>query len=327
MNSRYKFLFPYIEKYQREGLNNASIAKRLISELNLGETYPALTQENLRKFISKYVNRELDIEMLKIDYSKLQNVEVKEQEKEVSTSTVVQTLVQDESTIVKTTVETIQIPNYINKNNLNNVLVIPDIHLPFAEQKDLDHCVAMKKEYNCGKVIFIGDIVDNHHGSFHTPSLATVGLNAEHNMVISMLKEFNKHFPEAVWILGNHDRIPQRKATEGLIPTHWMRSFNDVYDVEWEVRQDYLYNGVYYNHGETATAKTLAGRLGKPVVSGHRHSEHYIQTLSPGLWGMQVGICFNPRTFAFDYAKEGTQTWTRGCAVVINKTPILLPLN
>ncbi len=213
----------------------------------------------------------------------------------------------------------------VNKEKSDRVLLVPDLHLPFADNIDLQHCINVYNEYKCNKVIFIGDIVDNHYESFHTPSQNGTGQKFENDLVHTKIQQWNKAFPKAVWILGNHDMLPFRKGKEGMISNQWFKTFNEVYGVNWEVVTDYEMQGIYFNHGETMTAKTMASKTGRCVVQGHRHGECYIQHLSPSLWAVQLGICFNPKTYAFEYAKEATQTWTRGCGVLINGTPIFLP--
>ena len=45
----------------------------------------------------------------------------------------------------------------------NRVLVIGDLHEPFNLDGYLDFCKHQYAIYNCNKVIFIGDVIDNHY--------------------------------------------------------------------------------------------------------------------------------------------------------------------
>jgi hypothetical protein len=217
--------------------------------------------------------------------------------------------------------------NYNIRNyNPDNVLVIPCLHLPFSTKAHLQHCVDVKEKYNCGKVIFLGDIIDNHYSSFHENNPDGYSAKEELELVKEHLKLWKQAFPEAVWILGNHDKIPERKVFSSGLSKQWLKSYNEVLDVNWEYRKDYVYNGVYYCHGEAMTAKTLAGKIGMPVVQAHRHSEYYIQYLSQKIWGMQTGVIFDKSKYAFAYAKESTQTWVEGCAVVEGNKPHLIAM-
>ena len=47
------------------------------------------------------------------------------------------------------------------------VLVIGDLHEPFCLDGYLDFCKETYANYNCNKVIYIGDIIDAHGWSYH----------------------------------------------------------------------------------------------------------------------------------------------------------------
>ena len=42
------------------------------------------------------------------------------------------------------------------------VLVIGDLHEPFCLDGYLEHCQETYAKYNCNRVVFIGDVIDNH---------------------------------------------------------------------------------------------------------------------------------------------------------------------
>ena len=47
------------------------------------------------------------------------------------------------------------------------VLVIGDLHEPFCLDGYLEHCQETYAKYNCNRVVFIGDCIDNHFSSYH----------------------------------------------------------------------------------------------------------------------------------------------------------------
>jgi metallophosphoesterase superfamily enzyme len=120
--------------------------------------------------------------------------------------------------------------------------------------------------------------------------------------------------------------IPQRKFAEAKLSKQWLKGFNEVLGVNWDIKKSLVYNGVYYVHGEAMEAKAMAGKIGMPVVQGHRHSSTYIQYLSQKIWAVQTGICFNKYTYASDYAKESTETWVETVIVVEDKTPHIIAM-
>ena len=48
----------------------------------------------------------------------------------------------------------------------NRVLVIGDVHAPFTRKDYLQFCIDTYRKYKCNMVVFIGDIIDSHFGSF-----------------------------------------------------------------------------------------------------------------------------------------------------------------
>ena len=51
----------------------------------------------------------------------------------------------------------------------DKILVIGDLHEPFCLDGYLEHCKEVYAKHNCNKVIFIGDVIDNHYSSYHDP--------------------------------------------------------------------------------------------------------------------------------------------------------------
>ena len=92
-----------------------------------------------------------------------------------------------------------------------NVLVIGDLHEPFCLDSYLDFCIEKYKEFKCKKVIFIGDIIDNHYSSYHETSNADEVLTGADELnqakvrIARWYKAFNKKGTKV--IIGNHDRL------------------------------------------------------------------------------------------------------------------------
>ena len=97
------------------------------------------------------------------------------------------------------------------KNKDNRVLVIGDLHEPFCLDGYLDHCISVRDKYNCNKIVFIGDIIDNHYSSFHDTDPDGHGGAKELALAKTEINRWYKAFPKAKVCLGNHDLIPDRK--------------------------------------------------------------------------------------------------------------------
>ena len=103
----------------------------------------------------------------------------------------------------------------------NNVLVIGDLHAPFIKKGYLEHCKKIYKKYKCNKVVFIGDIIDNHYSSFHDTDPDGFSAGQELDRAIAMVQKWYKAFPKAFVCIGNHDAIICRKAFSAGMSNRW----------------------------------------------------------------------------------------------------------
>jgi len=216
--------------------------------------------------------------------------------------------------------------------NKDNVLVIGDLHEPFCLSEYLEFCRKKQEEYNCGTVVFIGDIIDNHYSSYHESELDTDGPNKEFDLAKSRIKEWYYTFPKAYVCIGNHDRMVSRKAKSGGISDRWLKSYSEALDTpNVDFVMEIVMNNVCYNHGEAGEASKRMTTELISQVQGHLHSKFYIHYgvgARHKVFGLQTGCGIDRNSFAFAYGKNGPKP-VIGCSVVLNKgtLPILLPMD
>lgn len=210
----------------------------------------------------------------------------------------------------------------------NNVLVIGDIHEPFAKPGYLQFCKEQQQRFNCKKIIFIGDLIDNHAQSFHNTDPDGLSAKQELELAVKNLEAWYKAFPEATVCLGNHDRIVARKLFGVGVSQRWMRPLGEVLNTpNWNFVEQYEYNNVLYVHGESGTALKKAQSEMCSVVQGHLHTEGYVQLLNGGKnFAMQVGCGIDFSSYAFAYAQRGKKPII-SCGVVLNNSPIIIPFH
>lgn len=210
----------------------------------------------------------------------------------------------------------------------NRNLVIGDIHEPFCLDGYLDHCLYVYDKYRCNKVIFIGDVIDNHYSSYHETDAEGLGGKDELDLAINKIHEWYKAFPIADVVIGNHDRIIMRKAQTSSIPTKWIKEYKDVLNTpNWNFTEQVTYDDVKYIHGEGGTARTRIKADMQSVVQGHLHTQAYCEWLVGAkfkVFGMQVGCGIDHESYAMAYAKAGKKP-AISCAVVLENgtLPIL----
>ena len=203
----------------------------------------------------------------------------------------------------------------------NNVLVIGDIHVPFEHKGYLDFCKEQYEKYNCNRVVFIGDIIDNHYSSYHETDADGMGGGEELNLSIKKIAEWYKAFPNAVVLWGNHERIIMRKAQTSAIPTKWIKRYKDVLEVpKWDFKDRIVIDNVQYVHGEAGTARTKCKADLMSTVQGHLHTQAYTEWfvgVNYKIFGMQVGSGIDSDSYAMAYAKRGKKP-AIGCGIVLN---------
>lgn len=207
------------------------------------------------------------------------------------------------------------------KTKENRVLVIGDLHEPFCLDGYLEFCIDTYNKYQCNKVVFIGDVIDNHYSSYHETDADGMGGGQELELAISKLAEWYKAFPNAHVTIGNHDRLIMRKAQTSAVPKKWIKDYKDVLEVpKWEFVNRVVIDNVQYIHGEAGTAKVKCKADMMSTVQGHLHTQAYTEWFVGAnfkVFGMQVGCGIDHESYAMAYAKAGKKP-VIGCGVVID---------
>lgn len=118
----------------------------------------------------------------------------------------------------------------VSKNG--NILVIPDMHVPYHHKDTLDFLCNVYDAYDCEHVINTGDITDNHAGSYHESEVDALNPEEEYYATKKYLQKFQQHFPKMDITSGNHDAIPTRKLKSAGLPTSMLSDFNKLYGLD-----------------------------------------------------------------------------------------------
>lgn len=207
------------------------------------------------------------------------------------------------------------------KTTENRVLIIGDLHEPFCLDGYLEFCIDTYNKYQCNKVVFIGDVIDNHYSSYHETDADGMGGGQELELAISKLAEWYKAFPNAHVTIGNHDRLIMRKAQTSAVPKKWIKDYKEVLEVpNWEFVNRVVIDNVQYIHGEAGTAKVKCKADMMSTVQGHLHTQAYTEWFVGAnfkVFGMQVGCGIDHESYAMAYARQGKKP-VIGCGVIID---------
>lgn len=226
--------------------------------------------------------------------------------------------------------KSINSPKPYTKGNPDNVLIVGDVHSPFELDGYLEFCREQQEKFDCGTVVFIGDLVDGNSWSYHEHDPDGIGQNEEINQARESLKRWFHTFPVAKCTLGNHDLLITRKAKTHGLSMQFIRSFNEIWGAPstWEFGYDFVINNVRYVHGDIGDAIKVAVDSRISTVQGHLHTKAFVNwsvSERDRIFGLQVGCGIDHKKYAFAYAKPLAKKPIISCGVVLEKGT--LPIN
>lgn len=224
-----------------------------------------------------------------------------------------------------------------SKDGLNpdNVIFIADLHAPWILDGYLDWVKSQQIKYNCGTVIFSGDIIDSGAWSYHEHDPDGLGVKDELHAAKKQLKKVFEMFPEAICLMGNHDLLISRKAKTAGLSQEFIKDFGQILDAPetWKFVHEHIRDNVRYIHGSTGDAFGRAKESRMSTCQGHLHSKTFVQwsvSEKDAIFGLQVGGGFDRNKYAFDYAKPFPKKPIVSCGFILENGKIpfttLMPL-
>lgn len=229
--------------------------------------------------------------------------------------------------------------NIVDKQQFDkrNILIIGDTHFPFCKEGYIEFCKETQVKYNCGSIVHIGDLVDNHAVSYHESDPDGRSPGDEYKLALEECEKIYKLFPEVVICIGNHDKLPFRKAYTAGLPKNWLKSYQEMFNSPKGWKWDFVHeiNGVIFQHGTGLSGEmasiNAARENRKSTVIGHLHTvcnTRFLASYKDLIFGMNVGCGIDHTKYAFAYGRENTRKPVLSCGVVLDgKLPINIPMN
>lgn len=218
----------------------------------------------------------------------------------------------------------------------SRILIISDIHIPYHHPDSLEFLQYLKDKYQPTRIICMGDELDKHALSFHDhdPNLPSAG--DELKISLPVIAELNRMFPVMDILESNHGSLLYRKAHANGIPKQYLKSYNEVLNVnsDWKWWYDMtitLPNGnkCYFHHGKSANVTKTSQTMSMCAVQGHYHETFKIEYWGNpnGLfWAMQTGCLINDNALAFNYNNVNLKRPIIGTGLIIDSQPLLEPM-
>lgn len=212
--------------------------------------------------------------------------------------------------------------------------IIGDTHEPYCLEGYLEFCRDTFEEWECERIVHIGDLIDHHALSFHDSEPLLKGAYGELIDAREKLRPWYEAFPKLTMCNGNHDLIPARQLKKiGMDADVWMRPLKEIYEMPkgWDIVDTVTIDRVLYHHGYTANGangfRNDAIKRMCRTVSGHAHGNGGVSATSSEhrlVWGMAVGCGVDIKSMAMAYGKHFLQKPIISCGIVLDgKTPVV----
>jgi len=217
-----------------------------------------------------------------------------------------------------------------------NVLIIGDLHSPFILEGYLDFCKRLYIKHDCSRVIFIGDILDQHAMSFHTTDPDGFSAGHELDYAVNQIRPWYEAFPVADIMMGNHDFRIQRQAKGAGLPKRVLLPYKQIIEAPegWTFHDNDLEigNNILVTHGTVGDAIARAKDSRQSVIQGHLHTKAYVEwavSKKDKIFGMQVGTGIDRSTYAMAYAADNAKKPVISAGLLIDggKLPLVELMN
>lgn len=220
---------------------------------------------------------------------------------------------------------------------MSNILVIPDLQIPFQHKHSLKFLKRVNEEFECDTVICVGDEWDNCALSRYPKNPDGLSAGDEHKAAKRASKAFYDAFPEVLICESNHRERLYKRALEAGIPQEYIRDTHEYMGAPdgWVWGDQWSVDGVIFEHGHRANAGTSAGEKlidanHASTVYGHHHNcpgVVYKQVGKRALFAMNVGCLIDVNAYAMSYTRDHRKKPVMSCGVVIDGVPHVIPMH
>jgi hypothetical protein len=215
------------------------------------------------------------------------------------------------------------------------ILVIPDLHAPAVRPGFMQFCSDLRDQWDCNKVIFLGDVIDWHAISFWTRHPELPGPRDEYKLACQEIEKWSKEFPIADVCIGNHDERPARLAKTVNIPEFMLRPYNEIWPAKkWNWARRFRYDDTVFMHGTGCSGihpawNLMNSKMHESVAIGHCHTRAGIKWSSnkrERKFGMDCGCGIDEEKYNFAYSHDDPIRPFLSAAVIIDGVPYLEPM-
>jgi hypothetical protein len=241
-------------------------------------------------------------------------------------------------------------PRIEAKVDNSSVLVLPDLHAPYAHPDAVAFLCAVRDAIGATRCVSVGDETDFHALSFHDsdPDLDSAGRELESARVF--LRRLEREFPVLELVESNHGALPFRRAHAHGMPSRLVRSYREILFGETDENGDSIVvNGrgalwrwspqlrielpgnrvAFVRHTYGADIVRVARENGACLIQGHHHGlleARHATLLHGSVWALSVGCLIDPTHSAFNYGRASRIQPALGCGAIVGGEPIAVKM-
>ena len=220
----------------------------------------------------------------------------------------------------------------------NSILAYGDIHAPYHHPDTLDFLRDVSQAYRPDRIIDLGDDLDMYTVSDYPKDIDHPdNWSSEFKKARKFIQQLGLLFPEQEVLSSNHCDRAYKKSRVAGVPREFMVPFLKVIDAPpgWRLKDyirltvDYSREHWLFQHTMVSGALSAAKNLGVSVCLGHSHTKFGAEAFNNGedvVWGVDAGCLISDKGSPFAYNKNQIGRPIRGCVVILEGTPQLIPM-
>lgn len=160
----------------------------------------------------------------------------------------------------------------------------------------------------------------------------------EYARFLQHARKLYNYWPEADYIMGNHDNRPKNTALANGIPDYFLKDDKELMCMPegWNVHESLILENsdgldtlVHHGHGKNGDALKTALLEMRNFVCGHHHQRfgvQYHQSTHSSVWGMNCASLVDRKHLAFVYGKNFSKQPIIGTGIIVNNIPMVIPM-
>ena len=219
---------------------------------------------------------------------------------------------------------------------MSNILVIPDLQIPFQHKNALRFLKRVHREYACTKVVCVGDEWDQCALSRYPKDPDGLSAGDERQRAVRASAGFYEAFPDVLVCESNHRERLYKRAQEAGIPRDYIKDTHSYMGAPdgWQWATQWRIDGLVFEHGHRANSGPSAGEKlidanHASTIYGHHHNcpgVTYRQVNNRTLFAMNVGSLIDVNSYAMSYTRDHRKLPVMSCGVIIDGEPHVVPM-